>query len=63
MVIYLYINGIKRKFTFGIGWFRGVEFALLDLQILQQNDRWWTILHLQIAKFVVDILLDEVEPR
>ena len=61
MVISLYLNGIKRKFTFGIGWYSGAEFAMLDLQIVQQNDTWWTLLHLQIAKFVIDVLLDEAE--
>ena len=55
-------NGINiGKLKFGIGWYTGEEFALLNLKIFEihnhtySEDLWISVLWLQIAFLCIDI--------
>jgi len=61
MTIGLWINGKKYKFLFEGGWFKGNEFKLLQVSILENlPDHDWVIFGIQIAKFSIGLFLFEI---
>ena len=58
-MIGLYVRGKDFKFTVEIGWFRGNEFAILNIKLFEFFDGNCTIFGIQIAKFALSINLFE----
>ena len=51
---------MKYKLSFDIGWYKGSNFALLDVELLKHYDDLWALFRVQVIKFEFCILL---EPR
>jgi len=60
MNIELYINDKKIKFTGSFGWYKGEEFSLFKLELLQifPDDKVIYFLDFQIAKFLITLGID-----
>jgi hypothetical protein len=60
MNIDLYISSKKIRGIFETGWFKGIEFSLLKLELFNKPEDMKTIyiFNLQIAKFVILIGAD-----
>ena len=48
---------MKYKISFDIGWYKGNNFALLIIELFEHYIDWWTLVHIQIAKFEFCIML------
>ena len=62
MHIGLWIKGKKFQFSGDFGWYRGNEFTLLTVQLLEFfDDKLHTIFAIQIAKFSIGLYISAVD--
>ena len=57
----VWLNRKCYEVSIDIGWFSGSDFSLLGLDICEATEGFFTIVQLQVAKFVFGLYLSEVK--